>query len=133
MIWPIALALTIVYSSGGSAPQLPAILPFIAIDKTAHFFIFGLLATLIFRVVKDNKMPIKHALIAILITSLFGLSDEWHQYLNPHRYFEWMDWIADTLGAIVAVIAYLSLQPYRRLLEINIYPVGNKKSSLNIT
>lgn len=45
--------------------------------------------------------------------------DEWHQYLNPYRYFEVADWIADTLGAIVAVIAYQSLKHYRRLLEMN--------------
>ena len=121
MLWPIALASTIVYSSGGAGPQLPKILQLAAIDKIVHFFIFGLLATLILRVYNYNRHPIKYALIAIIVTSLFGLTDEWHQYLNPYRYFEWADWVADTLGAVAAVIAYQSLQHYRRLLELKIH------------
>ena len=121
MLWPIALASTIVYSSGGAGPQLPKILQLVAIDKIVHFFIFGLLATLILRVFDNNRPHLKYALIAFIVTSLFGLIDEYHQYLNPYRYFEWADWVADTLGAVVAVIAYLSLLPYRRLLEMRIH------------
>ncbi len=120
MLWPLALASTIVYSSGGAGPQLPDFLQLVSIDKLVHFFIFGLLATLILRVYDNKLAHIKYAFIAIIVTSLFGLLDEWHQYLNPYRYFEVANWMADTLGSIVAVIAYQSLQPYKRLLEMNI-------------
>lgn len=120
MLWPLALASIIIFSSGRADPQLPEFLQLARIDKVVHFFVFGLLATLVLRVYDNKNTNIKFAFMAIIITSFFGLLDEWNQHLNPYRYFEVADWMADTLGSVVAVIAYQSLQHYRRLLEMNI-------------
>ena len=48
---------------------------------------------------------------------VFGVLDEWHQSFIPGRFSEFADWIADSLGAAVAVFLYTKWHRYRRLLE----------------
>jgi VanZ family protein len=57
------------------------------------------------------------AFLAIVIVSIFGLSDELHQHFTPGRSMEFMDWVADTLGATLAVGLYTYWAWYRKLLE----------------
>lgn len=106
----MALAVTIVVASGRGQVAAPAIVDF---DKVAHFAIFGLLATLVARA----GFPGRRAWLAVLIVSLFGLSDEWHQSFTPGRDVEVLDWVADSLGALVAVAVYGGWPGYRRWLE----------------
>lgn len=104
-----ALAATVVWASGNGQVAAPGIVDF---DKAAHFSIFGLMATLVLRPFRSG-----HAWWAILIVSLFGVTDELRQSLTPGRSMELADWIADTLGAVVAVAVYTFWPWYRRLLE----------------
>jgi VanZ family protein len=39
--------------------------------------------------------------LAVLFTSLYGISDEIHQAFVPFRDSNWLDWVADTIGAAV--------------------------------
>ncbi len=55
--------------------------------------------------------------MAVLLVSLFGLVDEWHQSFTPGRYMEVADWVADTFGAIIAVGMYRYVGWYRVMLE----------------
>jgi VanZ family protein len=41
----------------------------------------------------------------LIFTSLYGASDEFHQYFVPGRDCEFFDWVGDTTGAIFAVLA----------------------------
>jgi VanZ family protein len=41
-------------------------------------------------------------ILAIGITSLYGASDEFHQFFTPNRSVEILDWLADTAGAATA-------------------------------
>lgn len=109
-VWPGLLATTIVIASGQSSVAGP---DFIDFDKLAHFSIFGLLATLIARTPWGGRA----VWLAILATSLFGGTDELHQSLTPGRSVEVADWVADTLGAIVAVTVYWHWGWYRRWME----------------
>jgi len=79
--------------------------------------VFGLLATMIFRLIPPGSRNGRSALMVILAVSLFGLSDEFHQAYTPGRAVEFADWVADTLGAAVAVFAYWKWDAYRRILE----------------
>jgi VanZ family protein len=109
--WAFALAATIVYASSCSqvaGPDVPGI------DKVEHALIYGLLATL---VVRSGFLP-KYGWGAVLLVSLFGISDEWHQSFTPGRSVEFDDWLADTCGATLAVTLYVYWGWYRRLLEI---------------
>lgn len=107
---PTLVALTIVLASGQSRVTAPSVTGF---DKVAHFFVFGLLATLVAR----NGFVPRFGWLAVLLVSAFGASDEWHQSHTPGRSAEVADWVADTLGAAMAVTVYARWAGYREWLE----------------
>ena len=109
-VWPFGLAAMIVVASGRSQVAAPELMNF---DKVAHFGLFGLLATLVAR----NGWPARRAWVPVLLVSLFGLTDEWHQSFTPGRSVEVADWVADTMGAMVAVVLYVRWVRYRDWLE----------------
>lgn len=109
-LWPVLLGATIVFASSRSGVEGPEIE---GIDKVAHFFLFGLLASL---VVRNGFLP-GYGWLAVVCVSAFGITDEWHQNFTPGRSVEVADWIADTLGALVAVTLYARWTAYRSLLE----------------
>lgn len=115
VVFPTLLAIGIVSLSGTENPAAPGGIPFF--DKLAHFCVFGLLATLIIRLVPEKLRWPWGATGVVLLVSLFGLSDEFHQSFTPGRSVEFADWVADTLGALVAVWLYCRWGAYRRLLE----------------
>ena len=121
LFWPFCLASSITYFSGRAAPQVPDILWFTDIDKAAHFFVFGLLATLFCRYNPRTALHLSQGLLAITLTTLFGLSDELHQSVIPERTFELADLVADFVGAVVAILVYQKSAFYRRLLERDIF------------
>jgi len=108
--YAVALAVVIMVASGRSHVASPNVVDF---DKIAHFAIFGLLATLVAR----TGLARSRMRWAVLLVSLFALTDEWHQSFTPGRAVEVADWIADTLGAITAVALYRQVSWYRNLLE----------------
>jgi len=99
----------VVIASSRSQVAAPSVSYF---DKIAHFSVFGLLGTLIAR-----SPGVRRFRYAILIVSLFGISDEFRQSFTPGRSVEFADWMADTLGAALAVSLYAFWPGYRRLLE----------------
>lgn len=118
-LWPVVIASLIVFASGRSEVAAPSVT---GIDKVSHFFVFGLLATLVVR----NGFAPRRAWVAVLLVSAFGLTDEWHQSFTPGRMVEVADWVADTLGAAVAVTAYVVWPAYRRALEAPLNRRGSK-------
>jgi VanZ family protein len=118
-LWPLAIALLIVAASSRSAVAGPRIPHF---DKVVHFFVYGLLATLVCR----QGRGWRSAGWTLLAVSAFGASDEWHQYFVPGRSCEWGDWIADTSGAALSVALYMGWDRYRRWLE---HPVWVRKTA----
>lgn len=111
LLWfyPVAVAAMVVVASGRSQVAAPEI---VDIDKVIHFSVFGLIATDVARALGRRR-----GWWAILIVSLFGISDELRQSLTPGRSVEVADWVADTLGAAFATTLYLKWAWYRRLLE----------------
>jgi VanZ family protein len=112
-LYAVVLASVIVTASGRSQVAAPGIVDF---DKAAHFAVFGLLATLVVRPLSGRRVW-----MAVVIVSLFGASDEVHQSLTPGRAMEFADWIADTSGAIVAVMVYTCWPQYRRMMETRLW------------
>lgn len=117
---PALLLVAVWVNSSCPQPLAANILEIQHSDKLLHFLLYGLIATAIYR------MPILHdyfftgMLIAILLTSLFGAVDELHQYFVPGRSADYQDWLADTIGAIIAMIAYAKLDTYRKFLEFEV-------------
>jgi len=81
---------------------MPAVFDFQ--DKFLHYaayFVMGVLAVRALRHFVRSRERI--TLIAALFCSLYGLSDEWHQSFVPGRDASFSDWLADSIGAVMAV------------------------------
>jgi VanZ family protein len=100
-------------SAQSSLPNLaPGVLNF---DKVEHSGAYGLLGLLVFDAVRRTTtltLP-KVALLAILITSAYGASDEFHQRFVPNRSCDILDWTADTTGGVLAAIVFAAYESRR--------------------
>lgn len=113
-IYPVALAVAIAVVSSRSQVAGPEIPHF---DKLVHFLVYGLLATLIVRIAVVRSWPGLGGGWAVVLAALYGAVDEWHQSIRPGRFVELADWLADSTGALLAVILYLGWTRYRAVLE----------------
>lgn len=119
-LWPLMLAGTITWCSGQPA-SVPGV-DFIEIDKVGHFAAYGALATAMLRHPALGRWPLLGGWWALVLASVYGLGDEFRQSLTHGvRQYDLADWVADTVGAIVAVVCYLRWPAYRRLLERPIF------------
>lgn len=78
------------------------------VRKTAHFseyFIMAIFVTLFMYTFKLNKIVL--SIISFLITSLYAVSDEWHQSMVGGRAMMAMDMGIDSAGAFLAVTILL--------------------------
>jgi VanZ family protein len=74
-------------------------------DKDEHFFFYGILAALALRALANGErrgIRLATVLGAILISSAYGVSDEFHQRFVPGRTYEVLDMAADALGSAAA-------------------------------
>jgi len=113
------MALIFILSSG----SLPAIhVPFPHPDKIAHFCVYGALAFLLGRAAQWSWgwSWKKAACFAIIVSSVYGITDEWHQSYVPGRSVEVADWMADTIGAAVGQVVlyfFYGRKPVAQSLE----------------
>lgn len=84
-------------------------------DKTAHVLIYGALGAAMIRALADGRaaaITLPAILTAIALTTLYGVTDEIHQYFVPPRTPDILDVAADAAGAcggaiLVTVLARL--------------------------
>jgi VanZ family protein len=109
-VWP-AVAYTAAILVVGSLPSSPSAVPQVS-DKTLHFIGFGVLAWLAQRAVRYLRPQAPLLLICVwgfaLSGALGGLLELW-QALLPYRTCEFLDWVADVLGAGLAAVLRLAL------------------------
>jgi len=92
-------------------------------DKILHIIEYAVLGGLCYRAFRwgTNGSWRQWALsLAILLASLYGISDEVHQAFVPFRDSSWLDWLADTIGATLGAITMrrtLSLWPVNSVPE----------------
>jgi VanZ family protein len=86
-------------------------------DKVLHAVEYAVFGALCYRALcRSGQDTWRQQAIpaAILLASLYGVSDEVHQAFVPFRDANWLDWVADTIGAAIGVTAMhrmLSLRP----------------------
>jgi len=120
LAFPAALAMTLVWASQFSKSG-PATLEIAWFDKAAHFFLFGLMGTLVFRALRLPLEAPPRWMIALGAVLLYGLIDETLQYFNEARSADLVDWIADGLGCLTGVFVYRSWTSYRWLMELPLF------------
>ncbi|MBP7829120.1 MAG: VanZ family protein [Kiritimatiellae bacterium] len=113
---PLAWAGAIFYLS--SRPSFPRPLAYPHEDKVLHALFFGILALWLFRALSARLglAAWRSAALAFVLASLYGGLDEIHQYFVPTRSMEAADWLADTAGAAVAVLAAWMVKTNRQRL-----------------
>jgi VanZ family protein len=128
-LWPCLLAGTITWCSGQPA-TIPTV-GWLQMDKLGHFAAYGALATAIVRHPALGRWPGLGLGWALILASGYGLGDEFRQSLTAGiRQFDLWDWLADTVGAVVAVGLYVRWAWYRRLMET---PLGRKRPETKAT
>jgi VanZ family protein len=88
-----------------SLPDLSA-LPGGISDKVGHFLGYALLGALLLRALSGAHVRGATATVAfgaLLVSMLYGASDEGHQFFVHGRTPDWGDWFADTSGAAFAI------------------------------
>lgn len=98
--WALALALAGLIFYLSASPDARGAATWIDLshprDKIVHGVVFAALASLIY-------MATGRPLLAVVLASLYGLSDELHQATVPGRIASVWDWLADTVGAVLGV------------------------------
>ena len=89
------------------------------IKKTAHIVEYAILAVLLYRAMIGSDIEKKKAIIfAILIVSLYGFTDEFHQSFTPGREPRIRDVIIDTIGGALGVLTFCKvLEKYPKWKE----------------
>jgi VanZ family protein len=108
---PLLLYCVLIYSL--SSDKYPVNVPkSFSADKFIHFFAYAFLGLLIIRAfatlrIKENIVFL--IIISTLLSTLYGLSDEMHQYFVPYRCADVKDVYADLLGSAFGVYVYYLL------------------------
>jgi VanZ family protein len=72
--------------------------------NVAHFLLYFVLGFLVLNALSNHNISeMKRPLFAFVLSALYALSDEWHQYYVPGRAFELKDLSIDLAGAILGI------------------------------
>ncbi|MES1256573.1 MAG: VanZ family protein [Acidobacteriota bacterium] len=97
-----------IYGLSAQSDPMPAVTAHVW-DKFLHAFEYGALAILVARALMGEGLAwLAAGLAAIVLASLYGGSDEYHQFFVPGRSSDVHDWVADTIGAAIGTSAYLA-------------------------
>lgn len=103
-LWaPVVAYMSLVFTLS-AMPSPPS--PVQVNDKVEHFVFYGGLALVALRATAGGRVSgvTRRALLAAwAIATIYGATDEFHQWFVPGRSAEVADWIADTLGAATAM------------------------------
>ena len=89
----------IYFLSSLSGDRLPGLSH--GLDKIVHTCVYAVLSFLYFHSLSSSGIKRHCFLIALLLTFIYALSDEFHQYHVPGRYASAGDLIADFIGAFI--------------------------------
>jgi VanZ family protein len=97
---------------GTSFPEVSAPPNF---DKLVHAIIYVVLGALCLRgIVRTTRLRGARAvLLAALLGTLYGISDEFHQSFTPMRSPDWHDVVADAAGSLLGALAAARLSARR--------------------
>jgi hypothetical protein len=86
---------------------------FFSSDKIYHFLEYGIFGVLLARTFQGYDFPLsfRGKMIWVLVISfLYGASDEFHQWFIPGRFATFGDLLADSLGGGVSGFIFLKLK-----------------------
>lgn len=78
-------------------------------DKIFHFFGYFILGLCVQTALLNKKSSMTVSSlkwITLIFGSVYGASDEFHQYFVPGRSCDVLDWVADTLGTAFSLVFF---------------------------
>ncbi len=103
IIYCILIFIQSSYPSCSGIPDLPHM------DKLLHYIGYAILGALFFRAFMSMELAENIKLVfmlSIISSTLYGISDEIHQYYISYRNADIMDVLADMTGSVFGVYAY---------------------------
>jgi len=88
------------------------------IDKIAHFLEYFIFSMLLMRAFTNSTKSFNLTaliILSIMITSLYGFSDEWHQRFVSGRMSDLFDVLADSIGSIAGAFLYMYIHIYEKI------------------
>lgn len=103
-LWAPVIGFMILIYSLSSRESLPA--SELVWDKAVHVGAYGVFGTLCLRAFHGGIRPLRGrpSLLAMLTTLLYAMLDELHQSRVPGRDSSLLDWVADAVGAGLALL-----------------------------
>ncbi|MGH9370551.1 MAG: VanZ family protein [Vicinamibacterales bacterium] len=106
LLWgPVVLVMALIYSASSmSDPGAP---PGGLSDKGAHFVAYGALGASLVRALAGGRsaaMTPRRVILAAVLATLYGASDELHQSFVPERSPDVLDLVADTIGGLAGAV-----------------------------
>ena len=118
LLLAIGWATAIFILSSQAGDELPPLIS--GLDKLLHALVFGVLGVLVLGSMKTSSRGVYtpgQALIAVVLVTLYGILDEFHQRYVPGRSAELLDIAADAVGGIIGVgIAWVLMKSRARNL-----------------
>ena len=110
LLWgPVVLVMGLIFfASSLPDPGLPGG----SSDKAAHFLVYGALGATLMRALANGRIAAMNArrlLVAALVATIYGVTDEIHQYFVPPRTPDILDVAADAAGAAAGALAMMGL------------------------
>ena len=97
--WLVPLAVMLCILAGTSWPRPPHMPG--GSDKVIHFSAYAALGVAMGWAARSRA--VRRTLACIVVVSLLGAADEWHQKFIPSRSMDVHDWMADTAGAVTGL------------------------------
>ncbi len=95
-----------------------------AVKKSGHVILFGVLAVLIYRGLRMEKINKKRAaILAIILATLYGVTDEYHQMFTSGRTSRLRDVFIDGVGSTLIILLAYYLPP---MLSKKMYALAEK-------
>jgi VanZ family protein len=103
---PPLVYMAVIFALSAQSNPLPAVTERVW-DKLLHVIEYAGLAALVVRALVRERVAWRRALVvAALVASAYGASDEYHQAFVPGRDATPRDWAADTVGGLIGAAAY---------------------------
>ena len=115
-LWLPVIAVCALIFTLSSFSQLPSP-PSGVTDKHEHFTIYFVLGLTFVRALAGGRwsgVTLRVAMLSLVLVSLYGASDEFHQSFVPGRDSSVYDWTADTIGGFTAAAGLLAWAIIRR-------------------
>ncbi len=110
----LSLSYAIIIFILSSIPQPPSYVEETGFDKIQHIIEYSILGFFVLGSFA-NRNNVKIILLVIIICSIYGITDEIHQFFVPGRYFSILDMVANSVGVFIGI---LILRYYKKLGNI---------------